>query len=659
MEQPMKSKPLNLLARLFGRSQSPLVAQVYAQAFGQPLLVHPQMGEQIIGGYLSGAVEARPPTIVIGELAPATKDEFGKVVTPARNVAVLNVSGGLVNRYEGGFCDPGPLSYQELRSSYDRARTDSSIETIVVRIESPGGMGSALFDLTDHIYATRGEKRVVAVIDDYAYSAAYAVAASCGEIWITRTGGGGSVGVIAYHADQSAFDAKLGVRITAIFSGAHKNDMSPHAPLDDETRAWLQQRMDSMRTLFASSVAKYRGMEVEAVLATEAQVYQGQDCVNVGLADRIGTYYDLMQELAAGPATESEQPGAGGEYPGDGQASNANVTETKSIASDDALAAAFAAAVVAAGARDALAVALIARGHQNQDAPTALAYANEIRDACFAAGVETVAADYIRENTPIATVRAQLLDLRATGETEIVTALPKSESAKQAEALAQRLNTNGVYARDYEFLLSNSQSFRSFEKATIPSGQGQLQPGTLLTASNTKATDGVGAVKVLCQFVDATDVAVVANTVVRDAEVHGELLGWESDTTADEKLTAAALLDAKGIIVRWTSKPTASGAAHHLEFVTYPTSGTAGASLGNVVAHVKDAFGNTVTSSTASVTLAKNTGPGTLTNGGATSAVAGVATWTAIQLSAAGDVTLKATSAGLTQATGAEIAVTA
>jgi Bacteriophage lambda head decoration protein D len=213
--------------------------------------------------------------------------------------------------------------------------------------------------------------------------------------------------------------------------------------------------------------------------------------------------------------------------------------------------------------------------------------------------------------------------------------------------------------RDYEFLLTNSVGFRSYEAATIPSGQGMLQPGTLLTASNTKATDGVGAVKILCQFVDATDKAVSANTVVRDAEVHGELLGWESDTTNDEKLLAAQALAARGIIVSWTTKPASSGAAHHIEFITYPVSGTAGNSLGNVVAHVKDAFGNTVTGSTASVTLAKNTGPGTLTNGGAASAVAGVVTWTAVQLSAAGDVTLKATSSGLAQATGPEIAITA
>lgn len=209
------------------------------------------------------------------------------------------------------------------------------------------------------------------------------------------------------------------------------------------------------------------------------------------------------------------------------------------------------------------------------------------------------------------------------------------------------------------FLLSFANSERSFEQITVPSGQGQLQPGTPLTVNNTKATDGVGAVKILYGFVDATDAAAAATAVVRDAEIFGEQLGWETDTTADEKLVAAVALEAKGLIVRWTNKPVASGTAVYVEFVTYPSSGSAGVSLGNVVAYIKTALGALVTGSTASVTLAKNTGPGTLTNGGAVSAVAGVATWTAIQLSAAGDVTLKATSSGLTQATGAQIAIIA
>lgn len=115
--------------------------------------------------------------------------------------------------------------------------------------------------------------------------------------------------------------------------------------------------------------------------------------------------------------------------------------------------------------------------------------------------------------------------------------------------------------RDAEFLLSFANSERSFEKVTLPAGQGVLKSGTLLTSANMKAVDGNNAAKVLYATVDTTDDAtadqVDATVVVRDAEVHGELLGWETDTTAQEKLDAAVDLAAAGIgiIVRWTSIP--------------------------------------------------------------------------------------------------------
>lgn len=290
--------PLAALSRLLSRgSQSPLMAQLYTAAIGQPLLVHPLMGEQLIAAYMKGAIDFRPPTLAIGELAPESKDALG-AVTPARKVAVLNVSGGLANRYAGDMCDPGPLSYEMLRAAFDTALADPSIEAIVHRIESPGGMASGLFDYTDHVFNSRGKKPIYAAIDDYAYSAAFAIACACDEVWITRSGGAGSVGAIAYHYDQSGWNSKVGVKVTAIYSGEHKNDGSPHAALAPEVRGWLQERMDAARSLFVDRVAAYRGIDAATVAGTEAQLYQGQAAITIGFADRLGTYADLLAEIA-------------------------------------------------------------------------------------------------------------------------------------------------------------------------------------------------------------------------------------------------------------------------------------------------------------------------------------------------------------------------
>lgn len=446
---------LGILARLFGRAQqpAPIVSALFANAIGQPLLVHPQMGEQLIGGYLHGAVDARPPLLTVGELAPEHKDAATGVVTQGRAVAVLNVSGALVNRFEGGMCDPGPLSYEELTAAYNSALADDRFESIVLRLETPGGMASGLFDLADRINATNaksgGTKRVIACIDDYAYSAGYGLAAACDEIWITRTGGAGSVGVIAYHYDQSGYDAKIGLKVTPVFSGEHKADMSPHAPLGDSTREWLQGRMNSMRTMFAQSVADYRGMDFAAVMATEAQVYQGPEAVAIGFADRLGTFADLMRELADGTESASDDPTELRQLdtlkPGDKLTITVGGLPSTSAEWDAAVAGIAAAlstedlakmaraevadAISTSGLTPALAMALLspAANVTPDTAAARIAHAKALADICAAAGLPDVAADYATKNTDLETARAQLIAAKSEDGPEIVTAHPQGK----------------------------------------------------------------------------------------------------------------------------------------------------------------------------------------------------------------------------------------
>lgn len=106
-----------------------------------------------------------------------------------------------------------------------------------------------------------------------------------------------------------------------------------------------------------------------------------------------------------------------------------------------------------------------------------------------------------------------------------------------------------------EFLLSEGNGQISREVVTISSGAGVVLPGTLLTAANAPVTRGSGgtigtAVKVVKDYVDATDADAKAVVFARHAEVAGDQLAWPTGTTSGEKTAAAASLAAAGIIVR-------------------------------------------------------------------------------------------------------------
>ncbi|MHA6853383.1 S49 family peptidase [Ralstonia pseudosolanacearum] len=241
------------------------------------------------------------PRVGLADLAPP-----GDYTPPARNpatghaqIAVIPIHGTLVRRTVGLEAESGLASYTAIGDQLNAALADPGIAAILLDVDSPGGESSGVFDLADRIRAVAAVKPVWAVANDMAFSAAYALASAATRVFVSRTGGVGSIGVIAMHVDQSVKDAKDGIRYTAVFAGARKNDLNPHAPITDEAQAQLQAEVSRIYGLFVETVASYRGLSVEAVTATEAGLFFGPDAVTAGLADAVGTFEDALAQLAA------------------------------------------------------------------------------------------------------------------------------------------------------------------------------------------------------------------------------------------------------------------------------------------------------------------------------------------------------------------------
>ncbi len=75
-------------------------------------------------------------------------------------------------------------------------------------------------------------------------------------------------------------------------------DANPHEPLSDAVRSILQVDVDRLYAEFVSLVAKRRQCAEALVRSTEAQVYRGQEAVNVGLADAVGNFQQAHAQLA-------------------------------------------------------------------------------------------------------------------------------------------------------------------------------------------------------------------------------------------------------------------------------------------------------------------------------------------------------------------------
>ncbi|MDI9331461.1 MAG: S49 family peptidase [Alphaproteobacteria bacterium] len=265
-----------------------------SRLFGTPLLIHrPKLDVilSVVGQRIGMADMPSMPTMdmAVYQRPPAASAPDG--------IAMIPIHGSLVKRSLGMEAASGLTSYGEIAAMLDAALADPQVSGILLDIDSPGGEASGSFELARRVREVAAVKPVWAVANDAAYSAAYAIAASAQRLFVTETGGVGSIGVIALHVDQSVKDAKDGYRFTAVTAGAHKNDYSPHEPLSDSAKTELQGEVDRLYAMFTEHVAAMRGLDLEAVRATEAGLYFGINAVSQGLADGIQTLEATLSDF--------------------------------------------------------------------------------------------------------------------------------------------------------------------------------------------------------------------------------------------------------------------------------------------------------------------------------------------------------------------------
>mgnify|MGYP004711287225 FL=1 len=91
----------------------------------------------------------------------------------------------------------------------------------------------------------------------------------------------------------------MGLKFTTFSRGDNKNNGSPHEPLTELATSQIQAMIDGAYQTFTSSVAQYRGIDIDAVIGTQAALYFGQNAVAAGLADEMSDPQSAINAIAA------------------------------------------------------------------------------------------------------------------------------------------------------------------------------------------------------------------------------------------------------------------------------------------------------------------------------------------------------------------------
>jgi protease IV len=182
------------------------------------------------------------------------------------------------------------------------ARQDSSIRAVVLRVDSPGGSGTASDVIWREMELCRKQKPVIVSMGDVAASGGYYIAMAGDQIVAEPGTITGSIGVFGGKFSLRGLYDKIGLSEEIVTRGKNAALFSDYRPWDDAERARVHALMASFYEDFVQKAAKGRNKTYEELDAiAQGRVWTGAEALPRGLVDRLGgldTAIGLARERA-------------------------------------------------------------------------------------------------------------------------------------------------------------------------------------------------------------------------------------------------------------------------------------------------------------------------------------------------------------------------
>jgi protease-4 len=169
------------------------------------------------------------------------------------------------------------------------ARKDSDIKAIVLRVDSPGGSGTASDVIWREVVLAKKSKPVVVSMGDLAASGGYYISMASDAIVAQPTTITGSIGVFGGKFILHGLYDKLGITKEILMRGQHADLFSEYRPWNDEERAKYRSMMVSFYEDFITRAAQGRKKtpaEIDAI--AQGRIWTGKEALDRGLVDRMG-----------------------------------------------------------------------------------------------------------------------------------------------------------------------------------------------------------------------------------------------------------------------------------------------------------------------------------------------------------------------------------
>ncbi len=227
-------------------------------------------------------------------LSSFTPTLLGKCVAVMDINMPLTVEGAAPSLFDVGY--PGS---EQLAAAIASLNRREDVGAVVLVFNSPGGSVVA----TREVYQSVKEldKPSVSYFREVAASGAYYVASGTDYIVSDPDALTGSIGVIATFTSMAGLLEKIGVNVTSIKSGEHKDIGSSYRNMTASEKAILQELIDEVYQEFRGVVVENRGNKLDKAVfdnVTDGRILSGRQAYKVGLVDELGTKRDAIKKAA-------------------------------------------------------------------------------------------------------------------------------------------------------------------------------------------------------------------------------------------------------------------------------------------------------------------------------------------------------------------------
>lgn len=241
--------------------------------------------------------------VKLGRYRGQIKNEGGTRIAVVHATGLI-VSGESGNAPGGGFI----MGSESVAADLRRAREDSGIKAIVLRVDSGGGSAVASEVIRREVVLAKGSKPVVVSMSDVAASGGYWIAMSANKIVADPNTITASIGVLGGKLNVSGLYSMLGLSTDSVATSENATIYSAQQNFTPAQQKLIQKSLQDVYTNFTKGVAEGRKMSVEAVdKIGKGRVWTGAQGKELGLVDELGDLnraVEVAKQLASIPADQ-------------------------------------------------------------------------------------------------------------------------------------------------------------------------------------------------------------------------------------------------------------------------------------------------------------------------------------------------------------------